>query len=93
MLVALGTIYLLIGNRSDSLLLFFFVFVIIGITFYQERKTERAIEALRDLSSPRALVVRSGRRKTVAGRDVVRGDVVLLAEGNRVPADGILFSG
>ena len=68
-----------------------FVFVVMGITIYQERRTERALEALRDLSSPRALVIRDGRRVRIAGREVVRGDMVVLAEGDRVPADGVLL--
>ena len=66
-----------------------FVVLIIGITLYQEHKTERALEALRDLSSPRALVIRDGRQRRIPGRDVVRGDLVLLAEGDRVPADAV----
>ena len=57
---------------------------------YQEHKTERALAALRDLSSPRALVVRDGTQVRIAGRDVVRGDVMLLAEGDRVPADAVV---
>lgn len=58
-----------------------------SITIYQERKTERALDALRDLSSPRATVIRDGKQITVAGKDIVRGDYVLLKEGDRVPAD------
>ena len=54
-----------------------FVFVVMGITIYQERKTERALEALRDLSSPRALVIRGGQQVRIAGREVARGDIVL----------------
>ena len=69
-----------------------FVFVIIGITFYQEQKTERALEALRDLSSPRALVIRDGKQQRIAGREVVRDDIVLIAEGDRVPADAVLLT-
>jgi P-type Ca2+ transporter type 2C len=69
-----------------------FVFVIMGITFYQERKTERALESLRDLSSPRALVIRDGEEKRIAGRDVVPGDLIILSEGDRVPADAVLLS-
>lgn len=69
-----------------------FVFVVMGITLYQERKTERALEALRDLSSPRALVIRAGMEKRIAGREVVRGDLIVLSEGDRVPADAILLS-
>ena len=68
-----------------------FVVVVIGITLYQERKTERALEALRDLSSPRALVIRDGRQQRIAGREVVRGDLLVLVEGDRVPADAVLL--
>ncbi len=90
MLVAAGTLYLVMGKPSDALLLLGFVFVVIGITVVQERRTERALEALRDLSSPRALVIRDGVQRRIAGREVVAGDVVLLAEGDRVPADALL---
>ena len=76
----------------EALLLLGFVFVVVGITFVQERKTERALDALRDLSSPRALVVRSGGKRRIAGREVVRGDVLLLSEGDRVPADAVVRS-
>jgi Ca2+-transporting ATPase len=98
LLVAAGVLNIVISamrpaeNRiGEAALLFVFVLVVIGITFYQERKTERALEALRDLSSPRALVIRDGAQVRIAGRDVVRGDYVLLAEGDRVPADAVLL--
>jgi Ca2+-transporting ATPase len=90
LLVACGAVYLAMGEPKEALMLLSFVFVIMGVTIVQERKTERALEALRDLSSPRALVIRDGRQKRIPGREVVRGDIVLLAEGDRVPADGIL---
>ena len=64
-----------------------------GISFIQERKSERALEALRELSSPRALVVRDSMPNRIAGREVVLGDIILLAEGDRVPADAILLDG
>lgn len=92
LLVACGAIYLLLGDTQEAAMLLGFVFVIIGITFYQERKTERALEALRDLSSPRALVIRDGVERRIPGREVARGDVVVLAEGDRVPADARLIS-
>ena len=76
LLIACGIIYLILGDLEEALILMFFVFVIVGITFYQERKTERTLEALRDLSSPRALVVRDGEQKRIVGRDVVRGDIL-----------------
>ncbi|NYT01390.1 MAG: cation-translocating P-type ATPase [Methanosarcinales archaeon] len=92
LLVACGAIYLALGDRQEALMLLAFVFLVMGITLYQERKTERALEALRDLSSPRALVIRYGQQMRIPGREVVRGDVLLLAEGDRVPADAALIS-
>src|SRR5512133_4108844 len=91
LLVACGVVYLLLGEPKEALMLLGFVFVIMGITIVQERRTERALEALRDLSSPRALVIRDGQQQRIAGRDVVRDDLIVLAEGDRVPADGILL--
>jgi Ca2+-transporting ATPase len=92
LLVACGAIYLILGDLREALMLLGFVFVVVGITLYQERKTERALEALRDLSSPRALVVRGGKQKRIPGREVVRGDCVVLNEGDRVPADAAVLS-
>ncbi len=92
LLIACGTIYLIVGEWSEALLLLSFVFVIMGITLYQERKAERTLEALRDLSSPRALVIRDGVQKRIVGREVVPGDVLVLAEGDRVPADALVLS-
>ncbi|HII94348.1 MAG TPA: cation-translocating P-type ATPase [Candidatus Methanofastidiosum sp.] len=92
LLVACGVIYLIFGDIQEALMLLLSVFVIIGITFYQEKKTERALEALRDLSSPRAFVIRGGEQKRIAGREVARGDILILSEGDRVPADAVLRS-
>jgi P-type Ca2+ transporter type 2C len=55
---------------------------VVGISLYQAQKTEHALQALRDLSSPRALVVRDGQVVRIPGRDVVRGDRVILHEGD-----------
>jgi Ca2+-transporting ATPase len=92
LLVACGTIYLILGDVQEALMLLGFVFVVTGISFYQEHKTERTLEALRDLSSPRALVIRDGKPTRIPGREVVKGDVVVLSEGDRVPADSRVIS-
>jgi Ca2+-transporting ATPase len=92
LLVASGCIYFILGDVTEGIMLMSFVFVIIGITVYQEQKTERALEALRNLSSPRALVIRNGEQIRIAGREVVTGDVLVLVEGDRVPADCLLLS-
>jgi P-type Ca2+ transporter type 2C len=90
LLIAAAAVYLVLGDLAEALVLAASVVVMIAITVLQERKAERAIEALRDLSSPRALVIRDGERRRIAGTEVVRGDAVLLAEGDRVPADAAL---
>ena len=92
LLVACSAIYFLLGDVREALVLSVFVNLVIGIEIYQQRKTERALEALRDLSSPRALVIRDGHRQRIAGREVVPGDILVLSEGDRVPADAALFS-
>lgn len=93
LLVACGTLYLILGDIQEGLMLLGFVFVIMGIEFYQERKTEKALDALKDLASPRALVIREGIEKRIAGREVVTDDLVVLQEGDRVPADAtVLYS-
>ncbi|MBI5099340.1 MAG: cation-translocating P-type ATPase [Nitrospirae bacterium] len=92
LLIAGGVIYLLLGDIREAVMLLSFVFIVMGITLYQERKTERALEALRDLSSPRALVIRDKTQKRIPGREVVREDIMVLAEGDRVSADAVLIS-
>ncbi len=92
LLLGCGTIYLLLGDRQEAIILLAFLAVIVFITIYQERKTENALEALRDLSSPRALVVRDGKKKRIPGRDVVREDLLVLSEGDRVSADAKILS-
>ncbi|MDO8387618.1 MAG: HAD-IC family P-type ATPase, partial [Polaromonas sp.] len=93
MLLAAGGIYLVLGDRGESLFLLSFVFVVIAITLVQERKTQRALESLRDLSAPRALVIRDGREQRIAGREVVLGDLLVLHEGDRIAADALLVDG
>ena len=85
-----GLVYLLLGDREQACILLGFVAVITGMTVYQEGKTERALAALRDLTSPRARVVRDGRDMRIPGREVVRQDTIIIAEGDRVPADAVL---
>ncbi len=92
LLVAAGGIYLLLGDVQEAVMLLCFVALIIAITVIQEHKTERVLEALRDLSSPRALVIRDGQQQRIAGREVVRGDLLVLAEGDRVAADAALIA-
>ena len=92
LLVASGSLYFILGDVTEGIVLLSFVFVIIGITVYQETKTENALEALKNLSSPRALVIRSGTQKRIPGREVTVGDILILSEGDRVPADSTILT-
>lgn len=91
LLLFAGGLYLSLGDREEAILLLGSIALIVTIELYQERRTEHALEALRDLASPRALVIRDGEHRRIAGRDVVRDDLVVLGEGDRVPADALLL--
>jgi P-type Ca2+ transporter type 2C len=91
LLVACGTLYIVIGDLKEGLMLLGFVFVIMGIEFFQKNKTEKALDALKDLASPRALVIRDGKEIRIAGFEVVTDDIIVLQEGDRVPADATVL--
>lgn len=91
LLIICGTLYMLLGDYKQGAMLLLTIFVIIFITFYQHRKTEHSLEALKRLSSPRALVIRDGKPVRIAGREVVPGDVLLLNEGDRISADAVII--
>jgi Ca2+-transporting ATPase len=91
LLLGAGTIYMAMGNAHEAMILLGFVVVIMLITVLQERRTDNALSALRDLSSPRAQVIRSGVTSRIAGTEIVRDDLILVVEGDRIPADGTLL--
>jgi Ca2+-transporting ATPase len=91
LLLLAGLVYLFLGDIKDTLVLLFSVFVVIGITFYQERKTEKTLQALKDLTSPRALVIRNQKEIRIPGKEVVKGDIIIIREGDRVPADAVIL--
>jgi Ca2+-transporting ATPase len=87
LLLGAGAVYLLLGDLKEAVILFLFACTSVGIAVVQEAHTERVLESLRHLTSPRALVIRDRVEMRIAGAEVVRGDLVILAEGDRVPAD------
>ncbi len=91
LLLGSGIVYLILGDLTEALLLLAFASISVVIAIVQQSRSERVLEALRDLSSPRALVLRHGEQHRIPGREVVRGDLLLLAEGDRVPADARLL--
>jgi Ca2+-transporting ATPase len=91
LLLGCGLLYVLLGEYSEGIILLCWILVIITITLIQQRKTEKSLEALRKLSSPMALVIRDGEPTRIFGREVVPGDLIILHEGDRVPADALLL--
>lgn len=93
LLIGACVIYLVLGDTAEALLISVLASASIAITVIQELRTERVLAALRDLTAPRALVIRDGKRQRIPGREVVRGDVLVLSEGDRIPADATYISG
>jgi len=91
LLLAGGFAYLLLGDLAEALILLAFATFSVVVTVIQEVRTEHVLEALRDLSAPRALVIRDGTRIRIAGREVVRDDLIVLEQGDRVAADAVLI--
>ena len=87
LLISCGLIYLLLGNPQEALMLLGFVVVVMGITFVQQHRADSSLNALRALSAPQALVIRDGQQVKIPGRELVPGDLILLSEGDRIPAD------
>jgi magnesium-transporting ATPase (P-type) len=86
-LLAAGVITALLGHTLDSGVIFGVVAINALIGFIQEGRAEEALDAIRDLLSPRAIVTRAGMRQEIDAEELVPGDIVHLASGDRVPAD------
>ncbi len=92
LLIAVVVVYFLLGDKREAAVLLVSVLVIVTIELFQNRRTEKALEALRNLASPSCEVIRDGKTVTVPSRELVVGDMVIVAEGTRVPADARLLS-
>lgn len=90
LLLGCGFLYMLLGDYREGLVLSLAIFLIIGITFFQYKKTTRALELLKKLASPFVFVIRDDREIRLPAREVVPGDLIVLKEGGRVGADATL---
>ena len=90
LLLGAGAVYLVLGDMTEAAMLLAFATISVSITVVQETRSERVLDALRDVASPRALVIRDGERRRIPGREVVRGDAIVLLEGDRIPADAVV---
>ncbi|MDI3317588.1 MAG: HAD-IC family P-type ATPase [Bacillota bacterium] len=87
LLLLTASVYFILGDTREGLTMLLFVVAVVAITVAQEWRTERALDALRDLAAPRAHVLRDGAWTWIPARDVVPGDFIAVVEGERVPAD------
>ncbi len=93
LLLSAAGIYLLIGSLDEGLLLACFALLSIGLTVFQEHRSERALQALRELATPTVRVIRAGAIRRIPARELVPGDWMFLDEGERVAADAIVRHG
>ncbi len=93
LLLGASTIYYLLGEHADALILLVSVLAVIALTVVQEGRSEHALDALRDLSAPRVQVRRDGTTRNVPASEVVPGDWIEVGEGDRVPADARVVEG
>jgi Ca2+-transporting ATPase len=93
LLLATAAVYGLLGERTDALMLLVSVLAVGALSVWQEHRTERVLRALKDLSSPRSTVMRDGRAQRIASQELVRGDRLLVNEGDRLAADARLVEG
>jgi Ca2+-transporting ATPase len=93
LLVAAAGLYLVVGDLAEGLFVTGGAFLALGLVIVQEARSEHALQALNALAEPRARVLREGKRRWIPARDLVPGDLMLISEGARVPADAILIDG
>lgn len=91
MLVLACTLYFVLGENSEGLMMLTAMVMVAGISFYQDIRSTVALDALKEFTEPKTIVVRNGKQIPVSSADLVPGDVIYLHEGNRVPADGLIL--
>lgn len=91
LLIVAAIIYFILGEPKDGAIMLIFVIGIISIEVIQEWKTDKTLNALKDLSAPHITVLRDGIEKVINSFDLVPGDIMYIAEGVKVPADGIVM--
>ncbi|MDD3229673.1 MAG: cation-translocating P-type ATPase [Oscillospiraceae bacterium] len=91
LLIVAAIIYFLLGEPRDGAIMLIFVVGIISIDVIQEWKTDKTLNALKDLSAPHCTVIRDGKEQQIASADLVPGDLMMICEGVKIPADGVVL--
>ena len=93
LLLIAASIYFIVGEYADGIIMLIFVLGICTIEFIEESKTEKALEELNKLSTLNVKVIRNGKKEIISSEEIVVGDIVILEEGDQTPADGkVLYS-
>jgi len=92
LLLAACIIYFLVGQYQEGIIMLVSIFIVSGISLLQEYRSQNAVQALKKLSAARAKVMRNGIVNQIAAEEIVTGDLLLLEEGELVPADGLIVS-
>lgn len=88
LLIIAATIYFLLGEPRDGSIMLVFVVAVISIEVIQEWKTDKTLKALKNLSAPHTTVIRDGKEVVINSEDLVPGDLMIIEEGVKIPADG-----
>lgn len=91
LLLATGVLYALWGELIDTLIIFAVILLVVGVEIFNEQRAEKALAALKQLAAPTVLVRRGRQHRAVPAEEIVPGDVILLENGQRVPADARLI--
>jgi len=93
LLVAVAAIYVLVGNYSEALFMLGAIVAVSGISFYQDNRSKKALEALEKLNEPLSTAIRDGKIQAIPTREIAVGDLCIVEEGNMINADGeIVYS-
>lgn len=93
LLIACTGVYAALGSLTDATVLGFSIVAVAAISVYQELRTQRVLEALRDLACPRSSVVRDGLVRRISSHELVVGDRLIVQEGDRLACDALLVEG
>jgi len=91
LLIIACSLYFILGEIGEGILMAIAMIIVTTISLYQEAKSSRALEALNKLTEPRVTVIRNGQQEVISDEDLLPGDIMLLEEGMKIPADAVII--
>lgn len=90
LLIAVTAIYFVMGELGEAYFMLAAIALVSGISFYQDSRSRKALEALEEMNEPLSKVIRNGELVSIPTSEIVKGDMMLVSEGNTINADGII---